>query len=159
MDGRIKGRVLPACVGLLCLSCGVAPWTGKCPCHSKDVGVFLSGFRQAVLDHDEGLILEAYIDPHYRSEQLDDLLGGNRRQFFDELWGLGRREFDEIVEMEYVSSDVQFRPLNDEADANVRVAQCPVVLTYENGVEVEDTVFVIKYREGDRRFTIDGPRG
>jgi hypothetical protein len=121
--------------------------------------MFLEGFRQAVLDQDEGLILEAYIDPHYRSEQLDDLLGGNRRQFFDELFGLGKHRFDEIVEMEFVSADVRFRPLNDEPDFNVQVAQFPVVLTYENGVEIRDCVFVVKYRDGDRRFTIDGPRG
>lgn len=159
MGGWIMGRVFLVCVGLLCLSCGPNPWIGKCPCRSKGVGVFLEGFRQAVLDHDEGLILEAYIDPHYRSEQLDDLLGGNRRPFFDELFGLGKNRFDEIVEMEYVSNDVRFRPLNDEPDSNVQVAQCPVVLTYKNGVQVKDCVFVIKYRKGKRRFTIDGPRG
>ena len=157
--GWVMGRVVLVCVGVLGLSCQMGQWGGECPCRADAVGVFLAGFRQAVLDHDEGLLLEAYIDPHYRSEQLDGLLGGDRRQFFDELFGLGRNRFDEIVAMEFVSDDVHFQPLNGRANSNVQVASCPVVLTYENGVRIEDCIFVFRYRHGERRYTIEGPRG
>ncbi len=121
--------------------------------------MFLAGFRQAVLDHDERLVLKRYIDPAYRREQLEELLGGDRRQFLDELFGLGKNRFDQIVEMEFVCDDIRFEPREGDSASHVQTAQCPVRLTYQNGVRIKDTVFIIRYREGNRIFAIDGPRG
>lgn len=153
------GRVLLVCVAALCTSCAVGRRGGERAYASDDVRVFLAGFRQAVLDHDERLVLKRYIDPAYRREQLEGLLNGNRRQFLDELFGLGKNRFDQIVAMEFVCDDIGFKPSTGGSAPNVQIAQCPVLLTYRNGVQVKDTVFVVQYADGDRTFTIDGPRG
>lgn len=159
MSERIMGKVVLVCVAVLCASCAVGRRGCERAYASDDVRVFLEGFRQAVLDHDEKLALTRYIDPAYRREQLEELLGGDRRQFLDELFGLGKNRFDEIVEMEFVCEDIRFRPQREDSISNVQTAQCPVRLTYRNGVRIEDTVFIVRYREGDRTFAIDGPRG
>lgn len=159
MSERILGKVVLACVAVLCASCAV----GRRGCErvyaSDDVRVFLEGFRRAVLDRDERLVVRRYIDPAYRRDQLDGLLKGNRRQFLDELFGLGKNRFDEIVEMEFVCDDIHFEPQKEDSISNAQTAQCPIRLTYENGVRIEDTVFVVRYREGNRTFAVDGARG
>ncbi len=159
MGERIMGRVLLVCVAVLCASCAAGRRGCERAYASDDVRVFLEGFRRAVLDHDETLVLKRYIDPVYRREQLDGLLGGDRRQFLDELFGLGKNRFDEIVEMEFVCEDIRFEPQKEASVSNVQTALCPILLTYENGVRIEDTVFIVRYREGGRTFAIDGPRG
>lgn len=159
VDGWIMGRVLLVCVAALCASCAVGQRGRERAYASDDVWVFLAGFRQAVLAHDERLVLRKYIDPAYRRDQLEGLLGGDRRQFLDELFGLGKNRFDQIVEMEFACDDIGFEPSTGGSAPNVQIAQCPVLLTYRNGVQVKDTVFVVQYADGDRTFTIDGPRG
>jgi len=159
MSERVLGKVVLRCVAVLCASCAVGRRGGEQAYASDDVRVFLAGFRQAVLDHDERLVLKRYIDPAYRREQLEELLGGDRRQFLDELFGLGKNRFDQIVEMEFVCDDIRFEPREGDSASHVQTAQCPVRLTYQNGVRIEDTVFIIRYREGNRIFAIDGPRG
>ncbi len=159
MGERILGKVVLLCVAVLCASCAVGRRGGERAYASDDVRVFLEGFRQAVLDHDEKLVVRRYIDRAYRREQLEDLLGGDRRQFLDELFGLGKNRFDQIVEMEFVCEDIRFEPLKEGSISNVQTAQCPIRLTYENGVRIEDTIFIVRYREGDRTFAVDGPRG
>jgi hypothetical protein len=68
------------------------------------------------------LILEAYIDPGYRREQLEGLLGGDEGQFFDELFGLGRRGFKDIVDLEYGCEGVEFEDLTRHGSLNHRQA-------------------------------------
>ncbi|MDI6450095.1 hypothetical protein [Anaerobaca lacustris] len=153
------GRVLLVCVTTFCASCALGQRGRERAYASDDVRVFLAGFRQAVLAHDGRLVLRKYIAPAYRRDQLEGLLNGNRRQFLDELFGLGKNRFDRIVAMEFVCDDIGFEPSTGGSAPNVQMAQCPVLLTYRNGVQVEDTVFVIRYADGDRTFTIDGPRG
>jgi len=123
------------------------------------VRVFLEGFRRAVLDRDEKLVLKRYIDPAYRREQLEGLLGGDRRQFLDELFGLGKNRFDQIVEMEFACEDIHFEPRKEGSISDVQTTQCPVVLIYRNGVRIEDTVLVVRHRDGNRTFAVDGARG
>jgi len=159
MSERVLGKVVLLCVAVLCASCAVGRRGGERAYASDDVRVFLAGFRQAVLDHDERLVLKRYIDPAYRREQLEELLGGDRRQFLDALFGLGKNRFDQIVEMEFVCDDIRFEPREGDSASHVQTAQCPVRLTYQNGVRIKDTVFIIRYREGNRIFAIDGPRG
>jgi len=159
MSERILGKVVLVCVAVLCASCAVGRRGCERAYASDDVRVFLEGFRRAVLAHDERLVVRRYIDPAYRHEQLEGLLGGNRRQFLDELFGLGKNRFDQIVEMEFVCEDIHFAPVKQDSASGVQTAQCPVRLTYKNGVRIEDTVFIVKYAEGDRTFAIDGPRG
>lgn len=159
MSERVLGKVVLLCVAVLCASCAVGRRGCERAYASDDVRVFLEGFRQAVLDHDERLVLKRYIDPAYRREQLEGLLGGDRRQFLDELFGLGKNRFDQIVEMEFVCDDIRFEPQEGDSASNAQTAQCPVVLTYRNGVGIEDTVFIVRYREGNRTFAVDGPRG
>jgi len=153
------GRVFLVCVAVLCASCALGRRGCERAYASDDVRVFLEGFRQVVLDRDERLVVRRYIDPAYRREQLEGLLDGDRRQFLDELFGLGKNRFDQIVEMEFVCDDIHFEPQKEDSISNVQTAQCPLLLTYRNGVRIEDTVFIVRYREGNRTFAIDGPRG
>ena len=95
--------VLGGAVVSLSCACGVRRAAG-----SDDLEVFLAGFRRAVIAGDTGLILEVYIDPGYRAEQLEGLLEGDEGQFFDELFGLGRRRFGDIVDLEYVCEEIVF---------------------------------------------------
>lgn len=157
--GWLMGRVLLACGLVLVLSCDAGQRGLQRAYASDDVGVFLARFRRAAVGDDETLILAEYIAPGYRREQLEELLGGDRRQFFDELFGLGKNRFGDIVEMEFVCDEVRFEAFDEGAYRGVQVGQCPVVLTYENGVRVEDCVYFIKYLAGKRTFAIEGPRG
>lgn len=47
----------------------------------------------------------------------------------------------------------------DSAGPGAEGAQCPVVLTYEDGVRLEDCIYLIKYPQGERTFAVEGPRG
>ncbi len=112
-----------------------------------------------MVEDDTTLILEKYIDLAYRREQLEELLRGNQGQFFDELFGLGKNRFADIVEMEYACGEIRFEAMEYGPCPDAQGAQCPVVLTYENGVRVEDCVYLIKYPDGQRTFAVEGPRG
>jgi len=152
-------RILAVCGLVLGLSCCGGQREQRDAYASVEVRVFLAGFRQAVIRDDQELLLDKYIDPCYRREQLEDLLGGDRRQFFDELFGLGRRRFSDIAEMEFVGGDVHFARPEYGPRSDIEVAQCSVVLTYEDGGQVEDCVYLIKYSNGERTFAVEGPRG
>jgi hypothetical protein len=152
-------RVILVCGLVLVLSCCGGQRELRCAYASDDLGVFLEGYRRAAVGDDEKLILAKYIDPSYRREQLEELLEGNQGQFFDELFGLGKDRFADIVEMEYACGDIHFEGLEYGPCPDAQGAQCPVVLTYENEVRVEDCVYLIKYPDGERAFAVEGPRG
>jgi len=61
--------------------------------------------------------------------------------------------------MEFVCEDIHFEPVKEGSASNAQTAQCPIRLTYRNGVRIEDAVFIVKYLDGARTFAIDGPRG
>jgi len=152
-------KVLLVCAFVLVLSCGGGQRGDRRAYACDDLWGFLEGYRQAVVENDTTLILEEYIDPLYRREQLEELLRGNQRQFFDELFGLGERRFADIVEVEFVDADIRFETLEYGACPGAQGAPCPVVLTYEDGVRVEDCIYLIKYPDHERTFAVEGPRG
>lgn len=152
-------RAILVCGLVLVLSCGGGQRGSRRAYASDDLEVFLEGYRRAVVRDDTALILAEYIDPGYRREQLEELLRGNQGQFFDELFGLGENRFADIIEMEYACGEIHFEDMEYGPCPGAQGAQCPVVLTYENGVRVEDCVYLIQYPAGGRTFTIDGPRG
>ncbi len=151
--------MLVVCCSVLVLSCSVGQREGRGAYASGDVEVFLRGLQRAVVAHDTALLLAEYVDPTYRREQLESLLEGNQRQFFDELFGLGENRFEDIAAMELAGDAIRFEALEYGAEPNVQLAQVPVLITYKNGAQVEDWVFLLRHTEGDRTFTLDGPRG
>jgi len=159
VDWQRLGLVL-VMLGLVSVSSGcVTLRAGRDAYASDEIDVFLAGFRRAVLAHDLTLLLGEYIDPIYRCEQLEGLLNGDRGQFFDELFGLGKHGFGDIAAMEFLTDAIQFEPLGDASRSGTQLAQIPVQITYRDGTRIEDAVFVLKYADRCRTFTIDGPRG
>jgi len=152
-------RVLAVLGMVFVLSCSVGQRERGHTYASGDVDVFLAGLQRAIVAHDTALLLAEYIDPTYRREQLEELLEGNQRQFFDELFGLGENRFEDIAALEFVGDKIHFEPFEYGAEPDVQLAQIPVLITYKNGVQIEDWVFLLKHAEGDRMFTLDGPRG
>ena len=113
--GRLGWVVVVGCA-ILSLSCGVGERRVRRAWEADDLDLFLEGFREAVIANDTELILREYIDPGYRREQLEGLLEGNQEQFFDELFGLGRKGFGDIVDLEFVCEEVRFEALAHGGD-------------------------------------------